>query len=189
MIKMKRFFLVFALIVFVLAFCSCGGNADKSGKAETTAQETTEQEKIVEISFKKETLTDEEDFISEMEGYGAEIIDKSEEKMLLLKFEEDEHKTLLKDKYDSTVKAFKEIEEDEAQYIEKIEYDEDFRNMKFFVDREGYDAASSNVNEYVVAANALAYQSFLPEGQDSYVEVIYSDNNETAVTFSMPLKF
>lgn len=190
MIKVKKIVLFTLLIFMVVALCSCSGKpaSETPSSGGTSLQETTELNKDIEIIFSKENVADPDAFVTEMKGYGAEVSENAEENTIVLVFDEAEHKKLLKDKYDATLNAFKNAEENEELFIEKIEYDEDFRNLKMYVNREQYDSTSSTINEYLVAANAIAYQSFLPEGQDCYTEIIYSDNDEVATTFSMPIK-
>ncbi len=182
---MKKF-LVLVLTISVLMLCSCSSDADNSST--TTEEASSGQTVYVEFTVEKGSLSDEASFVSEMEGYGAEVTDLTDENALSVKLSEADYNTLLSDKSSVTVKAFRDYETAEDNYVEKIEYDEDFRNMKFYVNREGYDAEGASVNEYLLAAKALAYQIYLPEGQDTYVEVIYSDTEEVATTFSLPLQ-
>ncbi len=176
------------LSVFLLASCSTGGSSDTPTDSDTTSVETTEkQEEIVRIAVDKETLADAESFIQSMKDYGAEVNDISGADGYLLVFSKTEHEKLIKDKYDETVKKFKEYEDNEEHYVDTVEYDGDFRNLKIYVDKELYETTANTTSDIVVAAVALSYQLYLEDGQKTSVEVIYSGTDEVVSTFSLPI--
>lgn len=187
---MRKISLIITLLFIASLFTACGteNTPDATETSEKTTVETTEkQEETVKIAISKDTLADAESFIQSMKEYGAEVTDISDAGGYILIFSKEEHETLLKDKYDETVKKFKEYEDDEKSYVEKVEYDEDFRNLKIFVQKEAWDATSSNMNDIVISSTALSYQLYLEDGQKTDVEIIYSGTDTVVSTFTLPM--
>ena len=182
---MRKTALILALILVVSMCAACGNEADSIETTQTTVETT--EENVVRISVSKDSLTDAEGFIKRMEKYGAEVSDLSDDKGYLFVFSESEHKKLLEDKRSETINKFKEYEDDESHYIDRIEYDDDFRNMTFYVDRVLYDTNSNTTSCIVVAASALSYQLYLEDGQKTTVQVVYSDNEEVINSFTLPM--
>lgn len=176
--------LITALLVVALASCS-GGTKEETT---TSAPETTEQAlPDVDLAIEKSQLADPDTFIAEMKGYGAEVSDMSDAGGgYIFTFSPDEHKKLLADKKSSTEKAFDEVKNKEDSYIEKIEFNENFKDVKVFVNREKYDMAESKNLEYSLAVKALAYQLYTGGWQSTFVKVVYSDTEELVQSFSLP---
>ena len=85
------------------------------------------------------------------------------------------------------MEKFKKYEDDESSYVDSVEYDEDFRNLKLFVNKEKYGESGSTTGNIVIASAALSYQMFLEDGQKVSVQVIYSDTQEVVSTFMLPM--
>lgn len=187
---MKKVSLLISILLIVSLFTSCGtDNApDTTGTSKPTSVETTaKEESIVQIAIEKSNLADADSFIQSMKDYGAEINDISGADGYLLVFSKSEYEKLLEDKYDETVKKFKEYEDNEEHYVDKVEYDEDFRNLKIYVDKELYDTTANTTSNIVVAAVALSYQLYLEDGQKTNAEIIYSGTEEVIYSFSLPM--
>lgn len=187
---MKKISLLLVLLLTSGLLSACGGSEGGSETAATTEPPKTTEERLpdVKLTFEKEQLADEQAFITEMEQYGAEVVDMSDAGGgYICTFGNDEYKKLLDDKHAAALKSFKEIEASETGYIEKIEYNEDFRDLQLYVNREKYDSADSKFSEYSVAAKALAYQLYLGEVQRTFVKVYYSDTEEAITSFSVPM--
>lgn len=183
--KMKKFALLIALVLVVSLFSACGSEIDVADTTQAVPETTEEQ--LVRVSVSKSVLEDSEAFIKSMKKYGAEVNDINGADGYLFVFSKTEHKKLLEDKFNETVKKFAEYEDDENHYIDNIEYDEDFRNLTFYVDREIYDSTGSTTGNIVVASSALSYQIYLEDGQKTNVKVVYSDNEEVVTTFFLPM--
>lgn len=182
---MKKFAFLIALVLVVSLFSACGSEIDVADTTQAVPETTEEQ--LVRVSVSKSVLEDSEAFIKSMKKYGAEVNDINGADGYLFVFSKTEHKKLLEDKFNETVKKFAEYEDDENHYIDNIEYDEDFRNMTFYVDREIYDSTGSATGNIVVASSALSYQIYLEDGQKTNVKVVYSDNEEVVTTFFLPM--
>lgn len=185
---MKKVTLIITLLFIVSLFAACGtqnttDNTDTTDATETTAGITEEQN--IEIKLSKDTLSDPEKVLADMKAYGAEVeeVDNS----YVFVFSKAEHQKLLDDKYAETIKKFKDYEDDETHYIDTIEYDEDFRNLVFKVNRDLYDSGNNSMKNVVVAATALSYQMYLGTGQKTDVRVIYSETEEEISTFTLPM--
>ncbi len=186
-IQMKKISLIITVVLVVALLSACGNknSFDTSKLTETTTVETTE--KVVKIGVKKADLSNSENFVKKMKEYGAEVSDMSGAEGYWFTFSAAEHEKLLSEKYADAVKKFKAYEDDEAHYIDTIEYDEDFRNMTFNVDRDLYDSNANATTDIVVAAVALSYQIYLEDGQKTNVKVVYSGTDEVISSFTLPM--
>ena len=186
--KMKKV-LALALVAALLLLASCagGGNAEETT---TASPETTEKaSEDVKITMSKASLADPEKYVSDMEGYGAEVADMSDAGGgYIVTFSREEYEDFLKARRAVTEKALKDIEADESNYIEKIEFTEDFRDLKILVNREAYNIAENKSFEYVAGTNVIAYQKYVGIWQNTFVKVYYSDNEEQVTSFNIPFE-
>lgn len=186
---MKKIALIvtFALFVSLFSGCSTQENVEETTTktSETTIQTT--EEKNVKISIKKESLAEPESFVDSMKAYGAKVKESEKSDEYTFVFSKSEHKELLKDKYDETIEKFKKYEDDPEHYIDTIEYDDDFRNLTLYVNKDLYDNGANSTSNMVIAATALAYQIYLESGQKTNVKVIYSGTEEIISQFVLPM--
>ena len=185
--KMKKIALILSLILLISLLSACG--TEDELPADTTVTNSTTQAQNVEIEISKDTLAEAEEFLKNMESYGAEVKDEADSNSYILTFSAEEHQKLLDDKYAETIKAFKEFENDQNNYVEKVEFDNNFRNITISVNRELYDVISSEVREYAVGAKALAYQLYANEEQHTNIKIVYSETEELVGEFEMPINF
>lgn len=187
--SMKKLSLLLTLLLVVSMFTACGTQDADGGTATqtTAAEETKANEQNVRIAVDKSNLADEESFVNSMKEYGAEVNSIEGANGYLLVFSKPEHEKLLEDKHKATVEKFKKYEDDESSYVDSVEYDEDFRNLKLFVNKEKYGESGSTTGNIVIASAALSYQMFLEDGQKVSVQVIYSDTQEVVSTFMLPM--
>lgn len=201
---MKKISLLLCLVLVVGMLAGCGSKSDKgtvgvigsvgsdgatSGGDATTTKSTTEDENSdVTISISKDSVVDTEEFIQGMKKFGAEVENKESSDSFKFTFTASEYKKLLEAKHKECVKAFKELEKKEDHYVEKIEYDDNFRNLKISVNKELYDA-STKTDDYIIAACALAYQLYITENSYTKVTVVYSGSDEVISSFSLPLNY
>lgn len=179
---MKRIFPLLLAVVLILSFCACGEN---NGDKNAPKDEITESAEKVEITVSAFDLEDKDAFVSEMENYGAEV--SEENGNITLAFSKPDYDTLLSEKKAAVIEVFEATEKDENSYIEKIEYDEELKNLKFYVDREAYKSNSSDITQYTVSAQAMVYQMYLGDELKTNVTIIYSDTNEEAYSFTVPV--
>ena len=182
---MKRIALIISLVFIVSLLSACG--TQNNNVEDTKVKNETTLQQVVEIEITKDTLADAEEFLKNMKEYGAEVEEKSDSNSYILIFSCEKHKKLLDDKYAETIKAFKEYENDENHYIDTIEYDEDFRNLVFNVNKDLYNANTDATNNILIGANALSYQMYLGTGQKTNVKVVYSGTEEVISTFTLPM--
>ena len=181
-IRMKKLSLIIAAFLVVSLLSACG----TQNKVDETTTETTE-ERTVQLNIKKDAMADPESFVDGMKVYGAEVQDSENADYYIFVLSQSEHEKLLKDKFDETVKTFKEYEDDPEHYIDSIEYDEGFRNLTINVNKELYGDGSNSSSNMVVAATALSYQLYLGNIQRTYVEVVFSGTDEVVSQFVLPM--
>ncbi len=130
----------------------------------------------------------ESEFFKDMNQYGAKIDPKSGELGYFVIFTESQYHKLMTDKYKQVELYYKGFEESEEDFIfKKVEYDEDFRNLKIYVD-ESQRQYISSIPEYGIAQNAFNYQMFLSEGVGVNVDVIDYKTNKVVWSFTLPEK-
>lgn len=188
---MRVLSVLLVLILSLTLFSACNTKTENSNENttenQTSSVETTSGEDAVRIGVDKKNLADPESFIDNMKNYGAEVRDLTDAGGYLLLFSEEEHKKLLDDKKADVLKKFKGYEENQEHYVESIEYDEDFRNMKVYVNKELYSKTGTTTGNVIVASAVLSYQMFLESGQKTNVEVIYSETEEVVSKFTLPM--
>ena len=182
---MKKISLLLSLVLIASLFSACGSGDNTS--ADTTVTDETSQEQLVEIKVAKDSLADVDEFLGNMKSYGAEAKDSADGNSYVLTFTGEEHKKLLDDKRAEITKAFKGYEEDENHYIDSIEYDEDFRNLVFNVNKDLYNASTDETNNILIAAKVLIYQMYLGVEQKADVKVVYTGTEEEVKTFTLPI--
>lgn len=185
---MKKISLLLCLVFVVCLLAGCGTESGgDTTTAGTTAEATEEKVSDVTITIKKESVVEVEDFIQDMKSFGAEVKNEEDNDSLFFTFSSEEHKKLLKAKKKECIDNFKGFENDPNNYVEKIEYDDNFRNITISVNKELYDVVDSTTLEYAVAANALAYQLYINENQYTNVSIVYTGTGDVISTFSLPV--
>ena len=188
---MNKLSIVLVLLMVLAMFSACTSENENSSKDTTEMQSTTvattSANDIVRIGINADSLADPDEFISKMEAYGAEVTDLTDSGGYLLIFSKDEHKRLLEDKESDVLKKFKEYEENQEHYVDSIEYNDDFRNVTIYVDKDKYSATGSTTGNVIVASAVLSYQMFLEAGQKTVVKVIYTGTEEVVSNFILPM--
>lgn len=188
--RMKKLSIILLIALVFTMFTACESKELDSSKEtgiNQTTEETTSDKDVVKIGINKDSLAEPEVFIDNMENYGAEVKDMTDAGGYLLIFSKDEHKKLLDDKKSEVLKIFKEYEENDEHYVNSVEFDDDFRNLKVYVDKDKYSSTATATSDIIVASAALSYQMFLEDGQKTVVEVVYSGTEEVVSTFSLPM--
>ena len=184
---MKKISVLLSLVFVVCLFAGCGTGNSGETTTEPTVETTEEKASDVTITIKKDIVVDAEDFVQGMKRYGAEVDNKEDADSFSFAFSGSEYKKLLDDKHKECVDEFKKIENVQENYIEKVEFDDDFRNLTISVNKDLYDVTDSINGEYGVAAIALSYQLYLGEPQHTDVKVVYSGTEEVVSTFSFQM--
>ena len=188
--RMKKLSIILLIALVFTMFTACESKELDSTKGtgiNQTTEETTSDKDVVKIGINKDSLAEPEVFIDNMENYGAEVKDMTDAGGYLLIFSKDEHKKLLDDKKSEVLKIFKEYEENDEHYVDSVEFDDDFRNLKVYVDKDKYSSTATATSDIIVASAALSYQMFLEDGQKTVVEVVYSGTEDVVSTFSLPM--
>ena len=189
---MKKLSLILCLFAFVVLLSSCGNGGENSTESTTDNITTEAKSENVTVEIEKSGLADIASFSDDLKAYGAEINDSEDGGKLVCEFTKSEYNILIQDKREATVKAFEDLENDTESYVEKVEYDDDFRNLKIYVNKEAYDSKASassfgnTFNDYAIAAKAVAYQTYLKDGQSTITEIYYTDGEEPISVFPLP---
>ncbi len=184
---MKKISLFLCLALVVCLFASCSTESGNDATTELTVETTEEKAPDVTITVKKEAVVEVEEFIKNMKSFGAEVKNEEDDDSLFFTFTDSEYKKLLEAKKKECIDNFKGFENDPDNYVEKIEYDDNFRNITISVNKELYDVVDSTVGEYAVAANALAYQIYINENQYTNVSIVYTGTEAVISSFSLPV--
>ncbi len=189
--EMKKISIILILVLMLVMFSACESEIEEPPKDTTetqaTTEETTSANDVVRVGIDKNSLADPEKFIDSMKDYGAEVKDMTDAGGYLLLFSKNEHKKLLDDKKSEVLKTLKEYEENEEHYVDSIEFNDDFRNLTIYVDKDKYSSTGSTTGNVVVASAVLSYQMFLEDGQKTVVEVIYTGTEDVVAKFVLPM--
>lgn len=178
----------------VTLLSACGGKGDTDTTSDDAVDNATTEainENVV-IEIDKAALADVEAFSDDLKAYGADVTDSENGGLLLCEFTKDEYAIFIQEKHEETVKAFEDLEANTESYVEKVEYDDDFRNLKIYVNKESYDKKASasslgnTFNDYAIAAKAIVYQMYLTDGQHTITEIYYTGTEEPISRFSLP---
>ncbi len=187
---MKKLSLVLCLLACVVLLSSCGSDAASDSTDNSTTTEAVNETVIIEIE--KLNIADEATFSDDLKAYGAEITDSEDGEKIVCEFTKKEYDILIQDKREETVKAFEDLENNAESYVEKVEYDDDFRNLKIYVNKEAYDkkasasALGNTFNDYAIGAKAVAFQIYLKDGQRTITEIYYTGAEEPISRFILP---
>lgn len=181
---MKKLSLLLAILMLVACLCACE-NSKEEPTTTTTAPETTTDEVVIRV--KKTLLVDVDDFIDGLSKYEGITVTTTDE-LVLLTMTGKSYASFIEQKHSEAVQSYNEILAKEDTYVEKFDYDENFRDVKVYVNRSRYDAASHDSYEFVdYVSIALAYQMYLPNGQQTKITILYSDNEEVISTDVLPI--
>lgn len=157
-----------------------------------------EKTKVVNIDIDKKTLEnnatifyqfDEATFLKEMQEYGARVNQSEDGENYNLVFSEAQYYNLLNDKYNQIASIYSYYEyADTYQVIRKVEFDEDFRNLKIYIDKELWEVMAYDCTEGV-ASQAYSYQMFLEDGIGVNVEVINNKTNNVYNSYTLPYDY
>ncbi len=182
---MKKLLLLLCLVMLICSLCACSGDAD----AENTepVEESVTVDDVVNISFDKDEFVDYKKFIKESEGYEGVTCEEGDT-TIVLTMDSASYAKLLEAKQKEAVEAYDKLVKEEGSYIEKFDYDDNFREVKCYVNRELYEAADVNTTMAVIELGgvALAYQQYHVHGKNTIISLIYADNEEVIATVKLP---
>lgn len=187
---MRKLSLFLCLVACAMLLSSCGSDTVSESTDGNSTTEAVNENVTIEID--KLNIADEETFTGDLKAYGAEITESEDGEKLVCEFLKSEYEILIQDKREETVKAFEALENDAESYVEKIEYDDDFRNLKIYVNKEAYDkkasasALGNTFNDYAIGAKAVAFQIYLEDGQRTTTEIYYTGTEEPVSRFVLP---
>lgn len=131
---------------------------------------------------------DEFEFFKEMTEYEATVIPKSGPYQYMVLFTESQYHKLMTDKYNQVSSIYNSFEENNDEYavIKKVEFDENFRILKIYIDKELYEGTSFDQIPGVIR-HAYCYQMFLCDGNIGVnVEVINYKTNKVYSSYIYP---
>ena len=182
---MKKISLFLVLVLMLTSFVGCG---DKVDTQTTAPSESETQADVVTISVNKDLVADETEFLTDISEFDG-ISVSSNDNFYVLTMSQDTYVAFLKIKAQNVYDSFDAIV-DTGSYIEKIEHGNDFRTVKVFVERNGFDSIGEETQRLqliTIGAYAMSYQMFLTEGQKTTVTAVYSDTQEEAMLITLPI--
>lgn len=189
---MRKTALLLFVVAVILLFGACGNTEEAHGNMSpsenTESQSETGSENVV-VSVNKDLVADEVTFLTDISEIGG-ITSTTNDNFYVLTMSRESYKNLLKAKSQEVIEEYKLLSQ-KGEYIEDIDYSEDFREIKIYVNREKYeavDSASHQMQLITVGAKAMSYQMFLTEGQKTVVSAVYSDTEEIALTLALPIE-
>lgn len=187
---MKRALLIITALLLLLSVVSCEAeNPPKSQPSEIVSKtaQAENPDDNVKLTVQKSLLAEPEKFSENMRGYGAEVEEDTDAQEYVFTFSSADYDKLLTLKKEETVSKLKAYENNEDSYIDKVEYDEDFRNLKIYADKQKYQNRGNGNDDITVAATVLSYQIYLGEAQKTNVNVIYTGTEDVVSYYTLPL--
>lgn len=186
---MKKLISVFCvLLATFLVLVGCSKEPVKESNPTTDSNQVTSTLVINRENFSEDF--DEEIFYKTLNGIeGIFYTKNSETNEYILRMTNDAYNELKEIKSKDVIAEFDKLINDTENYVTDIKYDDDFRTVDIFVDREKTPEQLSDFDNVIlsVMGSAMAYQIYTIEGQSVIINIIYSDNNETFKTVSFPI--
>ncbi len=195
---MKRS-LLFLLVMAICcsAFSGCSTKAPSSENSNTTEQtvSTTESQKAEYTVIIDGTRFSDEKTIQEFETTLSSIsgifyTKNNENSQYTLNMTETAYLELKELKSKDVTEKFTELINDSENYITDIKYDEDFRNVTVYADREKIpqiSIESVDINVVTIAGVTLLYQMYTVEGESLRITTVYSDTEEVVKVDTFPM--
>ena len=158
-----------------------------------------ESSKTVNVNIDKNLLLnntvigyrfDEETFFKEMKEYDAKVIQTNDGAKYSVAFSESQYNKYMTDKYNQVSVYYNSIKDDDDEYavINKVEFDENFRNLKIYINKELWEVMAYDCTEGV-ASQAYSYQMFLEDCIGVNVEVINNKTNNVYYSYTLPYDY
>lgn len=158
-----------------------------------------ESSKTVDVNIDKNLLLnntvmgyrfDEETFLKEMKEYDAKVIQTNDGAKYSVAFSESQYNKYMTDKYNQVSVYYNSIKDDDDEYevIKKVEFDENFRNLKIYINKELWEVMAYDCTKGV-ASQAYSYQMFLEDGIGVNIEVINNKTNNVYYSYTLPYDY
>lgn len=193
---MKKLSLVLVAVLILLSLSACGNGTEDGlsnppagvSGTQPVSEETTQSDDVF-INIKKDLLDIEmfKESLAEYEG----IVFTENETFLNMQMSSKTYDYLVENENSETIEAYNSMLTAEGTYIVSMDYDVNFREINVYVDKAVYDSAERNaIYEAInIASPALAYQMFLPNGQQTTVNLMDSETEEVIGTCTLPMSF
>lgn len=187
---MKKYVsLLLAISIVFTVFVGCNKAPETTETESTTKAETASVTVQIDGSRFTEEFS-EEDFYSELNSVEGLFHTKNEEtKQYTLTMTETAYKELKELKSKPVLEGFDTVKNNAENYVTDIKYDEDFRNLIIFADREKTPEEIADFDDtlVLVMGYAMVYQMYTVEGQSVKITVVDSESEEVLKTVSYPM--
>ena len=187
---MKKIIALFlSLCLICVAFAGCGEASD------STKTESTTKAEAASITLKIDGNKFSDDF-SEIEFYeeldaieGIFYTKNTEADEYTLTMTETAYKKLKSIKSEPVKENFNAVISNEENYVTDIKYNDDFRNIKVFAQKEKLPESFTDFDETLLAimGSAMAYQIYTKEGQSVTITVSDAETEEVIKEVSYPV--
>ena len=187
---MKKY-LSLLLIVSVLltAFVGCSKSPEISETESTTKAEAASVKLVIDGNKFSEDF-DETAFYEELDAIEGLFHTKNNEtNEYTLTMTESAFKDLKTKKSKPVIETYASVKEDAENFVTDIKYDEDFRNVKVYAEKEKVPQEFSDYDATLlkIMGTAMAYQIYTLEGQSVNITVLSADSGEILKTVSYPV--
>jgi hypothetical protein len=187
---MKKYLsLLIVISVLLTLFVGCSKSPETSETESTTKAETASVKLIIDGNKFSEDFS-ETAFYEELDAIEGLFHTKNNEtNEYTLTMTESAYKELKDIKSKPVKDAYNDIINDAENYVTDIKYDDDFRNVKVYAEKDKVPEEFSDFDATLikVMGSAMAYQIYTIEGQSVNITVFDAQNEEILKTVSYPV--
>ena len=188
--NMKKFLiLLLAILLSVTMFVGCNKTPDSTDTENTTKAETASVKVVIDGNKFSDDFSEIE-FYEELDSIEGLFHTKNNEtNEYTLTMTESAYKELKDIKSKPVKDAYIDIINDADNYVTDIKYDDDFRNVKVYAEKDKVPEEFSDFDATLikVMGSAMAYQIYTIEGQSVNITVFDAQNEDILKTVSYPV--
>ena len=187
---MKKYLtLLSAILVLVTVFVGCNKTPDSTESQSTEKTETASVKLVIDGNKFSDDFSEIE-FYEELDAIEGLFHTKNNEtNEYTLTMTESAFKQLKSVKSKPVKDAYAEIISNTENYVTDIKYDDDFRNVKVYAEKDKVPEEFSDFDATLlkIMGSSMAYQIYTTKGQSVNITVFNAENEEVLKTVSYPV--
>lgn len=188
--NMKKYLLfLLAILLSVTMFVGCNKTPDSTDTESTTKAETASVKVVIDGNKFSDDFSEIE-FYEELDSIEGLFHTKNNEtNEYTLTMTESAYTELKNLKSKSVKDTFKAVIDDTENYVTDIKYDDDFRNVKVYAEKDKVPEEFSDFDATLlkIMGSSMAYQIYTTKGQSVNITVLDAQNEEVLKSVSYPV--
>lgn len=187
---MKKYLLfLLSILLSVTMFVGCNKAPDSTETENTTKAETASVKVVIDGNKFSDDFSEIE-FYEELDSIEGLFYTKNNEtNEYTLTMTESAYTELKNLKSKSVKDTFKAVIDDTENYVTDIKYDDDFRNVKVYAEKDKVPEEFSDFDATLlkIMGSSMAYQIYTTKGQSVNITVLDAQNEEVLKSVSYPV--